>query len=165
MDSVLRQHIIPLSKPGREIGGKCMYRKGNCTAILNSTCQTKKNDLLWLKWMAWGKRLGCHQMPERSFFFKGYQFPVCARCTGVLVSSIAACMVFFRYPLGWQWCIGLCFVMFLDWFIQWTGIRKSTNIRRLVTGLVGGYGCMTLQLYLYKMAAGWMHNALDFIWR
>ena len=72
-----------------------MYRKENCTAILNSTRQTKKNDLLWLKWMDWGKRLGCHQMPERSFFIKGYQFPVCARCTGVLVSSIAACMVFF----------------------------------------------------------------------
>lgn len=165
MDSVLRQHIIPLNKPEREIGGKCMYRKENCTAILNSTRQTKKNDLLWLKWMAWGKRLGCHQMPERSFFIKGYQFPVCARCTGVLISSIAACMVFFLYPLGWQWCAALSFVMFFDWFIQWTGIRESTNIRRLVTGMVGGYGCMTLQLYIYKMAADWMHNALDFIWR
>ena len=83
----------------------------------------------------------------------------------MLVSSIAACMVFFLYPLGWQCCVALCFVMFLDWFIQWTGIKESTNIWRLVTGLVGGDGCMTLQLYIYKMAADWMHNALDFIWR
>ena len=32
-----------------------------------------------------GNHSGCHQMPERSFFYKGKQFPVCARCTGVII--------------------------------------------------------------------------------
>lgn len=29
----------------------------------------------------------CHQRPERSFFWSGHQFPVCARCTGLYVSA------------------------------------------------------------------------------
>ena len=29
----------------------------------------------------------CHQIPERSFFWAGQQFPVCARCTGLYVSG------------------------------------------------------------------------------
>ena len=40
---------------------------------------------LWIKLMEIGAMTGCHQMPERSFFFKGYQFPVCERCTGLLI--------------------------------------------------------------------------------
>ena len=33
------------------------------------------------------KYWGCHQMATRSFFFKGFQFPLCARCTGILVGA------------------------------------------------------------------------------
>jgi uncharacterized membrane protein len=29
----------------------------------------------------------CHQRPDRSFFWAGHQFPVCARCTGLYVSA------------------------------------------------------------------------------
>lgn len=29
----------------------------------------------------------CHQIPDRSFFWAGQQFPVCARCTGLYVSG------------------------------------------------------------------------------
>ena len=29
----------------------------------------------------------CHQIPERSFYWAGQQFPVCARCTGLYVSG------------------------------------------------------------------------------
>jgi uncharacterized membrane protein len=122
-------------------------------------------DKIWLSIMRFGKRLGCHQMPERSFFIKGYQFPVCARCTGVAIASIAACILFLRYPLDWIFCIGLCAVMFLDWFVQWKGVKESTNIRRLITGLIGGYGCMTLQLYVYQMIAKGITDGLKMIWR
>lgn len=149
----MQLHIIPLNKPGREIGGKCMCRKGNCTAIFNSTCQAKKSDLQWLKWMAWGKRLGCHQMPERSFFYKEYQFPICARCTGVLISAVISCVAFCFWRLDWKWCVLLCAAMFTDWLVQRINIKESTNIRRLLTGLLGGYGFMTLQLYVYSTVA------------
>jgi uncharacterized membrane protein len=29
----------------------------------------------------------CHQLPDRSFFVDGHQFPVCARCTGLYLSG------------------------------------------------------------------------------
>jgi len=29
----------------------------------------------------------CHQRPDRSFFWDGHQFPVCARCTGLYLSA------------------------------------------------------------------------------
>ena len=35
-----------------------------------------KKDKKWISMMEYGHRLGCHQMSERSFFYKGYQFPV-----------------------------------------------------------------------------------------
>lgn len=100
--------------------------------------------------MEWGAKLGCHQMPERSFFYKGYQFPVCARCTGVLLSTVPAILVFCFKRLSVKICALLSSVMFLDWFAQFLEIRESTNARRLVTGLIGGFGVTTLHLHIYR---------------
>ncbi len=91
--------------------------------------------------MALGRGTGCHQMPERSFFFRGKQFPVCARCTGVFLGQfLALCTV------GWLWCPpwwaapASCALMLADWGVQALGWRASTNLRRLITGLLCGYG-------------------------
>lgn len=99
--------------------------------------------------MQWGHRLGCHQYAHRSFFFRGYQFPVCARCTGVIIASLIAAILFFFLPIKFTTAVLLSFIMFLDWFIQYIGIKESNNIRRLITGLLGGYGFMTIQMYVY----------------
>lgn len=101
-----------------------------------------------------GRILGCHQMPERSFFYKGFQFPVCARCTGVLLGFAAAAPLFFFYELDIRVALLLSFVMFLDWFLQFLKIRPSTNLRRLLTGILGGFGWTYVHLYFYR-----------FIWR
>ncbi len=87
-----------------------------------------------------GRASGCHQRPERSFFFRGRQFPVCARCTGVYLGELAALLTlrWVRPPL---WVAPLfCAVMLADWGVQALGWRESTNPRRLVTGLLCGYG-------------------------
>lgn len=107
----------------------------------------------WIKWMEWGSKLGCHQMPERSFFYKGFQFPVCARCTGVLLSTVPAVIVFCVKKLSVKVCALLSSVMFLDWVVQFLEIRESTNIRRLITGLIGGFGVTTLHLHVYRSVA------------
>lgn len=107
------------------------------------------SDKEWIKLMEIGGTLGCHQMPERSFFIKGYQFPVCARCAGVIISAIIATIVFFKKKLSIKLSIALSSVMLIDWGIQYLGIKQSTNKRRLITGLIGGFGYSTLHLHFY----------------
>ena len=107
------------------------------------------NDKQWIKLMEIGDTLGCHQMPERSFFIKGFQFPVCARCTGVIISAIIAIILFVKKKLPIGICIAMSSVMLLDWGIQYLKIKESTNARRLITGLIGGFGYSTLHLYFY----------------
>lgn len=72
----------------------------------------------------------------------------------MLVGNIAAYIGFFLYAPLPEYCILGCAVMFLDWFIQYTGIRQSTNIRRLITGIIGGYSLTSLYCLLIKYAYG-----------
>lgn len=102
-------------------------------------------------------------MPERSFFVNGYQMPVCARCTGVIVASLTAFIMFFLHRISLILSGVLCCVMFSDWFIQHIGAKESTNLRRFVTGMMGGYGFMTLQMYVYRGAFLFIKDMLEFI--
>lgn len=100
----------------------------------------KENKIkLWAFFMRLGDRCGCHQIEERSFKYKGYQFPVCSRCTGILTGQILAIIMYIlkiRIPIY----ISLIFllIMFLDWYIQYKQIKKSTNVRRFITGNLAG---------------------------
>lgn len=109
-----------------------------------------KKTQIWLKLMKVGKILGCHQMPQRSFFYKDFQFPICARCTGVIISAFIVLPLFFFYKLDIRLAILMSFIMFFDWFIQFLKIKQSTNIRRFITGLIGGFGWTYIHLYLYS---------------
>lgn len=86
-----------------------------------------------------GRCSGCHQIPERSFFWKGYQFPICARCTGVVIGQAVGMLTYFIYKMPWKHSSFFLFLMFLDWFLQRMKILQSNNIRRLITGLLCGY--------------------------
>ena len=92
-----------------------------------------------------GNYSGCHQLPERSFFYKGKQFPVCARCTGVFFGYLAAFVFLaFRKILPIKAAVAFLGCMGIDWGLQETGIKKSTNLRRLITGFAGGLGLCSL---------------------
>lgn len=114
------------------------------------------NRSIHTRLMQFGKISGCHQMPERSFFIHGKQFPVCARCTGVLIGTLSAYFVFTAYVLPVKFCVMGCSVMFADWFIQYAGICTSTNIRRLITGIVGGYSLATFHCMVIKNIMYWL---------
>jgi uncharacterized membrane protein len=101
-----------------------------------------------MKLMLYGEKLGCHQRPDRSFFLNGYQMPVCARCTGVIIGYLLAIPLFFLYSFSWVITLAGCGSMLLDWGLQAMKIKESTNIRRLISGLSGGYGLMSIQLWL-----------------
>jgi uncharacterized membrane protein len=39
----------------------------------------------------------CHQIPERSFYVSGVQFPVCARCTGLYLGALIGLGIWLVY--------------------------------------------------------------------
>ena len=103
-----------------------------------------------------GTLSGCHQMPKRSFFYKGKQFPVCARCTGAVIGYFLGGItsIIMKIPL-WL-AITFCTIMFIDWYLQKISIVESTNIRRLITGIICGFGLM--QIYIKTLF--WIINAI-----
>lgn len=120
-----------------------------------------------------GNNSGCHQMPERSFFYHGKQFPVCARCTGATIGQLLAIITNVIWIIGlhkseeprrtpWLFTIWTSLatmgVMGADWLIQEVGILKSTNQRRLVTGILGGYGVFNLYFIIGRTVAGLIHK-------
>lgn len=106
-----------------------------------------------------GDRSGCHQMPERSFKAGEYVFPVCARCTGVFFGQLSA-VIFAAFGIVCPYyiAVSLLAVMGVDWLIQKTGVKESTNIRRLVTGVLGGFGLFSIYIniviLLYRFITG-----------
>ena len=86
-----------------------------------------------------GKMSGCHQISERSFFYKGKQFPVCARCTGALIGYFVGGLINRILTIPFELAILFCVVMFIDWFLQKIRILPSNNIRRLITGFLCGF--------------------------
>ncbi len=110
----------------------------------------RPKDERWLTFMKLGAKTGCHQMPERSFSFGGYQFPICARCTGVILGYIIAVITYFKHGFHKRSSIAGCGIMLTDWAVQWIGIKESSNRRRVLTGIAGGFGIMSLQLELLR---------------
>lgn len=118
-------------------------------------------DRRWLKLMKLGEKTGCHQRYDRSFIIQNKQFPICARCTGVFTAYIIL-TVYYVYN---DWLKKLfhhrsvtskmtnnkvkniaasigCITMLLDWSVQALNIKESTNKRRFITGITGGFGLM-----------------------
>lgn len=95
----------------------------------------------------------CHRNPERSFFIKGHQFPVCARCTGFYLTIIAYTIYAYYTPIVYTneyvlLGITLCIPAIIDGITQALHLRESNNNIRLITGLLGGIGLMIIIKYL-----------------
>ena len=82
----------------------------------------------------------CHQIPERSFHYKGKQFPVCARCTGILLGYGTIPLFYFgiiKIPI--LFIILLNIPLIIDSTTQYLGFRESSNRLRLITGILAGF--------------------------
>jgi uncharacterized membrane protein len=87
----------------------------------------------------------CHQLPERSFFWKGKQFFMCARCTGINLGYLALPLfVFGIIRIPFLWTILLILPTYIDGGIQAYFNIESTNSRRFITGLISGVATMSL---------------------
>ena len=91
---------------------------------------------------------GCHARPDRSFYWNGKPFPICARCTGELAGMIAGIpLILFMLP------------MTADGFLQLFTSYESKNGRRFATGVLFGLAFDSLLIHFHRacvMAAGWI---------
>ena len=89
--------------------------------------------------------VSCHKDPNRSFFWKGKQFPVCARCTGIHLGYLSLFLFLFQLIyIQWLWSILLIIPTLLDGLTQAYFDRESTNSIRFISGVLAGLGIMSL---------------------
>lgn len=83
----------------------------------------------------------CHRKEDRCFKIFGRPFPVCSRCTGLLIGVLFA-FIF----IGWSGSlpfllgIGLMSPLLIDGTTQALGYRESNNTLRFITGLLFSIG-------------------------
>ena len=104
---------------------------------------------LYLKLVKLGNKLGCHQISERSFYYKGYQFPICARCSGIYLGNIIGIFIYIKIPI--ILLILLASLTFIDGFIQLLTSYKSNNYIRFITGIISGIAIiLTIKTMIIK---------------
>ena len=91
----------------------------------------------------------CHQRPDRSFFIKGHQFPLCARCTGFVLGTIIFCIYSYLVPIFYTYKLLIFSIIIqlpyiLDGTTQYLGYRESNNILRFITGFIGAFGLIIM---------------------
>ena len=92
-----------------------------------------------------GDRL-CHQKAERSFFINGNEMPFCSRCTAIWLGLAIGLGFIILYTI--QLNEKFLFVIIIgivpigiDGVGQLLGFWESTNLIRLITGLMAGIVC------------------------
>ena len=109
-----------------------------------------KADQRWIWWMEFSKKYcHCHQMPERSFFIKGYQFPLCARCTGIAIGHFFAFIIapFHTFKLS---IVVLALPLALDGTIQYFTPYESSNTKRVISGFLYGFAFTSIMCLCIK---------------
>jgi len=102
-------------------------------------------DFPWNFVYSSGDRL-CHQKAERSFFLNSNQMPFCSRCTAIWLGLTIGLgfIIFYRVKLNekllYILIIGI-FPLALDGMGQLFNLWESTNLIRVITGLIVGVVC------------------------
>lgn len=105
----------------------------------------------------------CHRRPDRSFHCcNGKQFPLCARCTGILAGYfLGLLLAIMTGPIFVIYAFLLLIPTLIDGFIQLLTNYESTNLRRLVTGISAGIGIVYIFTFIASTAishANWVVN-------
>ena len=109
----------------------------------NKSVKNKISTFLY----TWLPRIfGCHTKPDRSFFYHGRQFPICARCTGELCGILLTFISFWLWHPDIMISFILMIPMLIDGFVQRLTSYESNNIKRFITGLLFGIGLTVIFL-------------------
>ena len=87
---------------------------------------------------------GCHCRDDRSFHYHGKKFPICSRCTGELIGILLCAITGFFWLPGTLASFILLLPLLADGCIQLKTAYESTNFRRIITGILFGYGLCSL---------------------
>lgn len=90
-------------------------------------------------------------MPNRSFFIGEYQFPLCARCTGIALGYIAALLIAPFRSFGYY----IAFLMSplaIDGTVQYFTNYESTNLKRIMTGILYGFAFTSITIHALRSA-------------
>ncbi|WP_304237979.1 DUF2085 domain-containing protein [Jiulongibacter sediminis] len=90
-----------------------------------------------------GKTPLCNGKPERAPHLGSFCFPLCWRCTALLVGYFLGSVLRFYWPLNMTWStrfmlmLPLAFDGFFSYYTPW---HRSNNVLRILTGLICGFG-------------------------
>ena len=87
---------------------------------------------------------GCHCRSDRSIYIKGKKLPICARCTGELIGIIVSIILFRFIKTSLLFDLIIMMPLVLDGFIQLKTSYESNNTKRMITGILFGYGLSNL---------------------
>ena|ERR1035438_8581875 len=93
-----------------------------------------------------GLVIHCHQRPERSFFLRGRQLPICARCFGLTLGAASVPL----YSHSQYLALAMIAAMLVDGVTQALRLRESNNLLRFTTGFgfaIGLGGLLTVALH------------------
>lgn len=100
----------------------------------------------------------CHKRPDRSFFFRGKQFPVCARCTGIILGYILGIIYIIYFKRNrmilYMSMISFGIPLLIDGIYQLCREYVSTNLRRLITGILAG---ISVDIFFYVLVCIGIH--------
>jgi uncharacterized membrane protein len=100
-----------------------------------------------MHWLGYGL---CHQLADRTLSAGGVLLPVCARDTGIYIGFTVSLVVIALLgrgrrrsdpPAAWLFGFAVAAVLLLAWdgLTSYAGLRESTNLLRLVTGVGTGF--------------------------
>jgi uncharacterized membrane protein len=137
---IMLQFLAPLFLPSNTVKDL-----SGTVGVLDNEKTIDKMPFPWNFVYSAGDRL-CHQKADRSFFINGNQMPFCSRCTAIWLGLAIGLGFIFFYQIElnekFLFAIVLGIVpLGIDGVGQLLGFWDSTNIIRLITGLLAGIVC------------------------
>lgn len=92
----------------------------------------------------------CTEISDHSFYLNGNQMPFCARCTAIFAGLVVGMLValWLNPKVSLLWLALLALPAVIDGGLQLVSSYQSTNLLRVVTGLLAG---IAVSLYLSKL--------------
>jgi uncharacterized membrane protein len=134
------QALAPISLPGSSVKDL-----SGMVGVSDNEKLIEKMPFPWNSVYSMGDRL-CHQKAERSFFINGNEMPFCSRCTAIWLGLAIGLglMMLYTIQLNEKFLFAIIIGIVpvgIDGVGQLLGFWESTNIIRLITGVLAGTVC------------------------